>query len=118
MTLPEVILWQELRGSKLQGLQFRRQHPIGPYILDFYCAALKLAVEIDGSAHDNEEQYRHDQRRSRWLATKGIRVVRVAAADILRDENLEDALRYIEQAAAPSTTLRVVPLPRKRGRNP
>src|SRR5947207_10375074 len=70
MTLPEVILWQELRGGKLKGLQFRRQHPIGPYILDFFCPAARLAIEIDGSSHENEQQFRHDERRDRWLATQ------------------------------------------------
>ena len=45
MTLPEVLLWQELRGGRLNGLHFRRQHPVGPYILDFFCAAARLAVE-------------------------------------------------------------------------
>jgi very-short-patch-repair endonuclease len=52
MTLPEVLLWQELRGGKLDGLQFRRQHPVGPYILDYFCTAARLAVEVDGRGHD------------------------------------------------------------------
>src|SRR5262249_17276328 len=49
MTLPEVILWQELRRSRFKRLRFRRRHPIGPYILDFFCSSARLAVEIDGS---------------------------------------------------------------------
>jgi len=64
MTLPEVVLWEELRRAKLKGLQFRRQHPIGPYILDFYCSNARLAIEIDGASHDHERQAEHDERRS------------------------------------------------------
>ena len=47
MSLPEVLLWKAIKGRQLRGLQFRRQHPLGPYILDFYCGAEKLAVEVD-----------------------------------------------------------------------
>jgi very-short-patch-repair endonuclease len=118
MTLPEVILWQEVRRGRLKGLQFRRQHPIGPYILDFFCPAARIALEIDGSSHDNERQSQHDERRDAWLAVRGINVLRIAAADVLRDENLEHVLDYIEQAAAPSTALRAVPLPRFAGEEP
>ncbi len=118
MTLPEVILWQELRRGRSKGLQFRRQHPIGPYILDFFCPAARLALEIDGSSHDNEQQYQHDERRDEWLAARGINVLRIAAAEVLRDENLAHVMDYIEQTAAPSTTLRVVPLPRCAGEEP
>jgi very-short-patch-repair endonuclease len=50
-SLPEGLLWRCLRGRRLEGLRFRRQHPAGPYVLDFYCPALRLAVEIDGDTH-------------------------------------------------------------------
>ena len=56
MTPPEVIVWQGVRGGRLDGLRFRRQHPIGLYVLDFYCAAARLAVEIDGMGHDVPER--------------------------------------------------------------
>jgi hypothetical protein len=52
MSLPEVILWEHLRRGGLSGMHFRRQHPAGPYVLDFYCAASRLAIEVDGAAHD------------------------------------------------------------------
>jgi very-short-patch-repair endonuclease len=104
MTLPEVILWQELRDDRFHGMRFRRQHPIGPYILDFYCSAARLAVEIDGLSHNNEQRLRHDEQRDRWLTNHGIRVLRIAAADVLRDETLEHVLTHIAQVAAPSTT--------------
>src|SRR5256885_13382408 len=117
MTLPEIILWQELRGERFRRLRFRRQHPVGPYIRDFYCSAARLAVEIDGSAHDDEAQSQHDERRDRWLAARKIGVLRIAAADLLRDEKLEHVLNGIAQAVAPSTAFGGSPSPASRGRN-
>jgi very-short-patch-repair endonuclease len=103
MTLPEVILWQELRRGSLKQLRFRRQHPVGPYILDFFCSAARLAIEIDGTVHHNDQQSEHDARRDRWLTKESIRVLRIAAADILSDERLGDVLYGIVRATAPST---------------
>jgi very-short-patch-repair endonuclease len=103
MTLPEVLLWEQIRGGRLNGLRFRRQHPIGPYILDFYCASARMAVEIDGAGHDHESQWTHDKRRDRWLGENRIRVLRTPARDILNDEAIKDVLASIAQAAAPST---------------
>src|SRR5215210_7859808 len=111
MSLPEVVLWQVLRGNRLNGLRFRRQHPIGPYILDFYCPSTRLAVEIDGFAHDNPRQVEHDERRDAWLASRGVKVLRVAAAGVLKDYHLEGVLLAIEQAAAPSTAFGGPPPP-------
>ena len=71
MTLPEVLLWQAVRGGQVGGLRFRRQHPIGPYVLEFYCPAIRLAVEIDGAAHDTPDRADHDLRRDAWLAGQG-----------------------------------------------
>ena len=115
MTLPEVILWQELRRSRFKNLRFRRQHPIGPYILDFFCSSARLAVGTDGSSHENESRYRHDERRTGWLKRKNITVLRVAAADVLRDDSLEDVLNCIEQASAPSTAFGGPPPPLRGG---
>ena len=56
MSLPEVVLWQALRKRRLAGLRVRRQHPMGPYILDFYYPSARLALEVDGQAHDGENQ--------------------------------------------------------------
>jgi very-short-patch-repair endonuclease len=83
MTPPEVIIWQELRGRKLDGIRFPRQHPIGPYILDFYCSELRLAIEVDGRGHDFEERLRHDERREAWLTEQGVKVLRIAARNVL-----------------------------------
>jgi very-short-patch-repair endonuclease len=118
MTLPEVVLWQVLRRGQVGGLRFRRQHPIGPYILDFYYSAARLAIEVDGWAHDTEAQARHDERRQVWLAQQGISVLRVRAADVLRDENLAEVLRAVEEAAlAPSGSL-LSPPPPQAGEEP
>jgi very-short-patch-repair endonuclease len=95
MTPPEARLWSCLRGSRFRNLKFRRQHPIGPYILDFYCAAARLAVEVDGAVHDSPEQGRHDQRRTAWLADRGVKVVRLRAEDVRTE--LEGVLNFIGQ---------------------
>lgn len=84
MSLPEVLLWQRLKGAP-QGVLFRKQHPIGPYRADFYCAAAKLVVEVDGIAHDMGDRPARDETRTRTLTEKGYRVVRVPAVDVLRD---------------------------------
>ena len=83
LSLPEVILWQAMRGRSLGGARFRRQHPVGPYILDFHCEAARLAVEIDGAGHEHPDQARHDARRTEWLTLRGIAVYRIAARDVL-----------------------------------
>ena len=84
MSLPERMLWQALR-LRPAGLKFRCQHPIGPYIVDFYCAAARLAVEVDGMAHDMGDRPRHDIERSNLLKENGYRVLRVSAQRVLAD---------------------------------
>ncbi len=68
--------------DKQTGLRFRRQHPLGVYILDFYAPSAKLCIEIDGPSHDDPDRGEHDRRRDDWLNGQGIRVVRVTASDI------------------------------------
>ncbi len=115
MSLPEIVLWQALRGGQLQGLRFRRQHPLGPYILDFYCPRARLAVEVDGSAHDTASAVHHDAQRETWLVQNGITVLRIRAAEVLREERLEEGvLCGVAEAAAPSGSLRSPP-PSPRG---
>ena len=84
MTLPEVILWTELR-KRPQGLKFRRQHPAGDYVLDFYCASHRLAIEVDGEIHNRGDAPTHDARRDAWLSIRGVRVLHIPAAVILHD---------------------------------
>ena len=97
MTPPEARLWVCLRRRGLADLKFRRQHPIGPYVLDFYCAEARLAVEIDGAVHDDPDRMAHDRRRSAWLETRGIAVMRLSAEDVRI--NLEGVLASIRSAA-------------------
>ena len=84
MSPPEALLWQLLRRSPA-GVKFRRQYAIGPYVADFYCPAAKLVVEIDGQVHNFERQADHDARRDELIASYGVRVERIAAADVMRD---------------------------------
>ena len=81
---PESLLWQQLR-RRPHGLKFRRQHPFGPFIADFYCPAVKLVVEVDGDSHDMGGRPMQDARRDEWLREHGLRFVRFAAADVMRD---------------------------------
>jgi len=90
LSLPEKLLWVRLRGS---DVRFRRQHPIGPYVLDFYCSSAKLAIEVDGFAHDTGDRPQRDEARTAWLRSQGIQVLRVPAKDVLADPNaIADAL--------------------------
>ena len=115
MTAPEVVLWTALRGSRLGGYRFRRQHPIEPFILDFYCASTKLAVEVDGAGHGHPDQAAHDLARDRRLNEQGIRILRFAATDVMDEESRASVLVEIEAAAAPSTPSGS-PSPASRGR--
>jgi very-short-patch-repair endonuclease len=83
-SLPEGLLWRELRG-KAGGMKFRRQHPVGQYVIDFYCAAAKCGFEIDGIAHEMGEQPVRDGARDAFLTAQGIRVERIPARAVLRD---------------------------------
>ena len=83
LSLPEVLLWRELRQQS--EVKFRKQHSIEPYFLDFYCARAKVAVEIDGIAHDMGDRPERDMRRDARLAAQGIEVVRIAASEVLDD---------------------------------
>jgi very-short-patch-repair endonuclease len=84
MTKPEVALWQVLR-QRPQGLKFRRQHAIGPYVVDFCCVNRRLVVEVDGAVHGMGTQPQRDVERDRFITENGYRVLRVSAARILAD---------------------------------
>ena len=83
-SLPERMLWQQLRTRPL-GHKFRRQHPIGEYVVDFCCLAQRFVVEVDGSAHDNIDRVKFDERRTTFLKENGFRVLRVSASRVLAD---------------------------------
>ena len=95
-TRAEEALWQALRGGAL-GARFRRQHPIGDFVLDFYCAEAKLAVEVDGSTHDERPGY--DGWRDSELQRRGIRTVRFAS-DVV-ESDLAGVLRRLRASLPP-----------------
>lgn len=97
MTDAERLLWDGLRGGGIRGMRFRRQHAIGRVILDFYCPAHRLAVEVDGGVHDDPEQAARDAARTQALEQLGIRVVRVRNEEVTR--NIMGALARIAAAA-------------------
>jgi very-short-patch-repair endonuclease len=99
MTLPEIVLWRVLRGKALDGLRFRKQHPLSRCVLDFYLPSARLAVEVDGLAHDLGDNPARDARRDAWLASQGIRVLRIPAAAVLDEDSLEGVLRLIAEEA-------------------
>jgi len=84
MTLPEGLLWRVLR-ERPEGLKFRRQHPIGRCIVDFYCPAAKLVIEIDGESHSMGDRPERDARRDWWLRSQGLQIKRFVAADVMTD---------------------------------
>ncbi|HEU0297907.1 MAG TPA: endonuclease domain-containing protein [Longimicrobium sp.] len=95
-TSAEAVLWSALRRQQLGGLPFRRQHPVGRFILDFYCPRKKLCVELDGSSHDGREA--DDQARTDALALLKIHVVRFRNDEVLQD--LPSVLRRIEEVVS------------------
>ena len=84
LSLPEGLLWQALR-ERPGGFKFRLQHPLDPYTLDFYCAAAKLGVEVDGESHGMGDRPQRDARRDRWLRDRGVKVIRFSATDVMKD---------------------------------
>jgi very-short-patch-repair endonuclease len=97
MTEAEQRLWFPLRRKQLAGLRFRRQHPSGPYVLDFVCLEHRLIVEVDGCQHGGES----DARRDDWLESAGFRNLRVWNNDVLHRMN--DVLAAILAAVAPNS---------------
>jgi very-short-patch-repair endonuclease len=85
LTEPEAMLWSRLKGRGRGQPIFRRQVPIGSVIVDFYCPAAKLAVEVDGRTHWDDDAQLKDAARDHWLSEQGIRVVRVGAGEVYRN---------------------------------
>jgi Uncharacterized protein conserved in bacteria len=84
-TKAENILWGHLRSRQLDGLKFRRQHPISNYIVDFYCHEAKLVVEVDGEIHNQIDNVRYDEARTEALKDLGLRVIRFTNKQVLND---------------------------------
>ena len=109
MTGPEARLWSRLRARQLQGLKFRRQHGIGPYIVDFYCPEQSLVIEVDGDSHADADQVVKDKQRETYLQSLGLRVIRYINDDIVKnlDGVLEDlAARLSSGSTSPHPSLR------------
>jgi very-short-patch-repair endonuclease len=118
MTRAEILLWRYLKAHHLDGISFRRQAPMGRYMVDFVCHSVRLIVELDGETHDFHARQRHDAVRDAWLASRGYHVLRFTNEDVL--SALEGVLTVIREIAA--ARIRSTPpslsLPRKGGGNP
>ncbi|OAN53061.1 ATP-dependent helicase HrpA [Paramagnetospirillum marisnigri] len=89
----ERLLWQRLRAGQIGGAKFRRQHPAGPYFLDFVCLEAKLVIELDGGQHADQTRIAHDERRTRYLKDQGYVVLRFWNNDVT--ENMSGVLETI-----------------------
>jgi very-short-patch-repair endonuclease len=82
-TLVEAKVWRWLRDRRFRHNKFRRQHPIGPFVADFYCERLRLVIELDGQHHfDDEEQVLYDKKRTAYLEKHGMTVLRISNEDV------------------------------------
>jgi very-short-patch-repair endonuclease len=95
MTPAEQVLWEVLKGRQVAGLKFRCQHPVGRFILDFYCPARKLVVELDGGVHDGQTGY--DEARTQQLNDYGYQVLRFRNEEVLN--NLDSVVEQVRQVA-------------------
>ncbi len=94
-TMPsaEVILWAELKGKQLFGYKFRRQYGVGRYVVDFYCARIRLAIELDGDSHFQIGVEEYDKKREEYIESRGIKVIRFTNTDVY--ENLDGVILAI-----------------------
>ena len=97
-TVPERILWDSLRGRKLNGWKFRRQHPIGQFVLDFFCREKAVAIEVDGEVHTQMEVADHDMERDKFLRLQGVRIIRFTNNQVVDDlpQALEEIKKVLE----------------------
>ena len=100
LTPPEAKVWRRIRDRQI-GSKLRRQHPIGRFILDFYCAEARLAIEIDGDTHAAPDQAAYDSARTAWLEDRGYQVIRFHAGEV--DRNLAGVLEAIRRACEART---------------
>jgi very-short-patch-repair endonuclease len=95
MTLTEKLLWEKLRRKSISGVKFRRQHPIGFYIADFYCHEARLVIEVDGAIHSLPGRKEHDGNRDAEMKRLGIQVLRFSNDEI--QNNLDNVIKLIEK---------------------
>jgi very-short-patch-repair endonuclease len=108
----ELTLWRELRRLETKGTHFRRQVPIGSYVVDFACLASRLIIEIDGSQHGEEPNKSNDKARTRWLETEGYRVQRFWNNDLT--DNIDGVMETIYAALYGSRDTEPKPLKHER----
>ncbi len=98
MTEAESKLWSRIRGKVLGGFRFRRQHPIGKYVVDFACLSEQIIFEIDGATHSNEEDIIRDEHRTQFLNTQGWRVIRYGNEEVFKhmDDVLDDIYAHLK----------------------
>lgn len=101
MTKAECVLWEHLKGKQLGGLKFRRQHPMGAYIVDFYCHSQKLIVEVDGKYHEDDIQQQKDNFRDSEMERFEIQVLRFTNQEVLTQ--IEQVLKKIKEIALSRT---------------
>jgi very-short-patch-repair endonuclease len=109
LTDAERLLWHHLRLRQINGDRFRRQRPVGPYILDFVCLEKKLVIEVDGGQHSEEKDY--DMRRDEWLQNRGFKVLRFWNHEVLTEIDAVKEVIWKTMVETPSSVL-----PRGRGR--
>ena len=95
LTQQERKLWNLLKNKQFHNLSFRRQHPIGDYIVDFICRSQKLIIELDGGQHNIDENIKYDKKRTEFLESLGFKVIRFWNNDI--DNNIEGVIKFIEE---------------------
>ena len=81
----ETLLWGRLRNRRLLAFKFRRQHQIGKYVVDFYCAEARLVIECDGGIHSRAQAWHHDQNREAYMSALGLRTLRFTNEEVLND---------------------------------
>ena len=103
-TPAEQRMWYHLRAHRFLGLKFKRQKPIGPYVVDFICLEQHLVIEVDGAQHGDQVTY--DRQRDHWLAAQGLTVLRFWNHDVLnRPEAVLEQIRLIVEAPSPPAPL-------------
>jgi very-short-patch-repair endonuclease len=95
MTKAEKVLWEEIRNNKLDGLKFRRQHPIGRFIVDFYCHKLKIVIELDGDIHKKGNIRENDINRQNELEELGLKIIRFNNNEVIN--NIANVIKTIQE---------------------
>lgn len=114
-TIHEKILWKYLRKSSLLSLKFRRQQPVGCYIVDFLCCEKKIIIELDGGQHNTQKNVEYDKKRDEFLQNKGYKVIRIWNNDITR--NIEGVIEYIKKEInTPTPKSEISTLPQGEGK--